>query len=573
MENRVKQIANAIAEITGQAPKALPYAPVSPNYPVYLNENSPSQAELDRQREEVSSAENPGPRISIIMLGKNCSETDVNSSFLSLMANSYTNWELILAVGLSYPDHERFAAFDNVRTILSDDRDEKLISSAEAIISGSAVMLMFPGDRLSPNALYLLADAIGADGRCDLVYADNDQHDEFGRRLRPLFKPAFSPVTEACFDYIGRPLLVGRNLHFKVGGFISTGAEDLHKYAIRCCRAAKHPANVPEILLSIKETEIPCAEGPIRLTDELELYPGSFRGSMRISPIRNKKRPVSILIPAPKSPELLRLCLETIDSESAVSDYKLMISVGSDIGKELKEYLAALKRNKAAAIVRLESGTEDSIPALLNSAAARARTDHLIFLSPNAETLDPCFIENLIAPLLIKGVAVCGGKLLGPNDNIYSTGTVIGLGGYASSAYLDTPDRAEDLTKAFYTSVQRNVTAVSGCFMAVKTQDFLDIGMFDETFPEVGWDAEFCMRAAQKGYGVVYTPYASAKLWKLPKDYPDASDKNLERCRDVFRDCFLKGDPHFSNNYDYRLTSPQLAIKPAPPIKYGLIKD
>ena len=119
-----------------------------------------------------------------------------------------------------------------------------------------------------------------------------------------------------------------------------------------------------------------------------------------------------------------------------------------------------------------------------------------------------------------------------------------------------------DLRKCIYTSLIRNVTAVNGALMAVSSDDFLDVGMFDETFELVGWDVDLCVRSAMKGLSSVYTPYASARMAKDPLCIEDADEANRNRCCDVFRKIKKNGDPYFSPNYDRRFTYPQLLIKP-----------
>src|SRR5215831_7929910 len=63
--------------------------------------------------------------------------------------------------------------------------------------------------------------------------------------------------------------------------------------------------------------------------------------------------------------------------------------------------------------------------------------------------------------------------------------------------YFDLPD------------VIRNVSAVTGACLMTRAQVFDEVGGFDEeTFAVAFNDIDLCLRIGQKGYRVVYTPYA-----------------------------------------------------------------
>ena len=556
MESKVTRATNAAAAALGLLPKDVPAAHTSPNYPLFLKENSLSSDELKKQREKDMSGY---PLVSIILFAEGCDETDISSTVLSLTTQTYRNTEIIIAAGLACSVCDRFSGFGNVRTIISDGSSKKLIESCEAVLRGKYVMFLKAGDRLNPEAIFLMTVRAFENGN-DLVYADNDHHDEFGNRVDPRFKPSFSPVTENCFDYIGRPLLVSRKLHASALGF--EGAEDIeyHRYVIRCCMRCKRPSNIPRVLCTCRQSEKFIEQQSIPVPTGLMSCLGLFVGSYRLFQERGGKRSVSVVIAGASDTKELMRCINSIDTRNVCFDLRIIISVRKDIGTELRKYLDALKRNKAAKTVYSE---ESSMPALLNAGAAEAFSEYLIFLSPDAEVLSFDFAESLLAPLMIEGVGICGGKLIDPDGMIMHSGTVIGLDGSFGSPYEGTMDDMSDLRKCFYTALQRNVTAVSGSFMAVSSEDFLNIGLFDETLSAVGWDTEFCIRAARKGLSAVFTPYARARMYTANKKLADADELNKERFMDEFRELMRSGDPYCNPNYDMRYTYPQIAIRGA----------
>ena len=558
MENKVKKAADIVASLTGIAPKRVSRFPTSPNYSVYLDENSASPDELKRQR---AVSFRGAPLISLMLAASVREEADLSNTVLSVTAQTYPNWELILVVNTGCSGCGKFSSIEKVKTIILDGAYEELLSSAEEVSSGEYLMLIKAGDILAPDLLFRMIQKISYEPDIDLVYADSDVHDEFGRRCSPVFKPSFSPVTEIAFDYIRRPLLVSRMLHEKAGGTELISTFGYHRYVVNCCKRARHAANIPRVLLSEKESkEISITDEPFELDSRLEAVPGLFEGSFQICGLRKRDQKVSIIIGDAADCRSLRRCIEAVDSDAVSFDYKLIVSVCSDCPKELKSYLDALKKNKAAHIVYSEPGLP--VPALLNAGAAKSFSNYLIFLSSGVEILSPDFIERLIDPIKLKTVAVCGGKLFDCEGLLLHTGSVIGMEGLIGSPYSGTRDDMNELQKCFFTSIQRNVTAVSGAFMAISSEDFADMGMFDETFTKVGWDADLCIRAIKKGRQVVFTPYAKTSAFDYTIDYSEASEKNLERCRDVFREYLLNGDPYYSPNLGRRYSVPQLLIDP-----------
>jgi hypothetical protein len=54
----------------------------------------------------------------------------------------------------------------------------------------------------------------------------------------------------------------------------------------------------------------------------------------------------------------------------------------------------------------------------------------------------------------------------------------------------------------------RNVSAVTAACMLVRPDVFRGLGGFEERMAVAWSDVDFCLRAREKGYEIVYTPYA-----------------------------------------------------------------
>lgn len=72
-------------------------------------------------------------------------------------------------------------------------------------VSGDFIVFVKAGDLLSLGALYEFANAINASPSLDMIYADEDRISLQGKRLRPFFKPDWSPDYLETFNYVGYP--------------------------------------------------------------------------------------------------------------------------------------------------------------------------------------------------------------------------------------------------------------------------------------------------------------------------------------------------------------------------------
>lgn len=560
MKIDVKTIANMLYVAEGLAPKKMRPAPTSPNYPVFLHNTRASDNELENERRFFDKHRTELPIVSVLMDASGVLETDVNSTVISLVAQTYGNWELVMGVDLSYPHADKFKGSENIKLVMCADNAMKWIQEETR---GDYLLMLRAGDRLSPDALFKLTAQIKD---ASLIFADNDIDDEKGERRSPRFKPSYSPVSVYCYDVIGRPMMVTKTLHKRVGGLNGADSASYRKYVLDCCKKAGRTAHIPEILLSEKNDNEEIEVVNMSPGNGLTVIRGSFEGSGRIASAIVDKRTTDIIIGNPDSVTKLRRCMEAIDTLCVDKYRSIIISVCGDMNKDLMRYLEILNKNKAASIVwdRKRSAV---LPAAFNLGASHSFADSLIFMAPDTEIATPEFIEELTTPLRINGVGVSGGKLIDENGRLLHTGTVIGIHGWADSLYSGEEDDMADETKCFFTAMQRNVSAVSGAFMAVDAEELCSAGMFDESFGNTGWDAEFCLRAAKKGTQTVFTPFAKAIYHGELPSYESASRSVKIRCYDAFRNTLLEGDLFYSPNYDHRRNVPMLAIEPAKPIK------
>jgi len=81
----------------------------------------------------------------------------------------------------------------------------------------------------------------------------------------------------------------------------------------------------------------------------------------------------------------------------------------------------------------------------------------------------------------------------------------------------------------------RNVSAVTAACVMIPRERFLECGGFDtESLPIAYQDIDLCLKLRQRGYQVLYTPYAQLHHYeavsKRPEDRDPRPNEAMERC-------------------------------------------
>lgn len=80
---------------------------------------------------------------------------------------------------------------------------------------------------------------------------------------------------------------------------------------------------------------------------------------------------------------------------------------------------------------------------------------------------------------------------------------------------------------------------------------FLELGGYDEDFQLVFSDIDFCLRAIEMGYRVVYTPFASLIHYEGKTRGFQTPESDIKRGYKKLGDRLEKDDPYFSPNLTY----------------------
>jgi len=277
-------------------------------------------------------------------------------------------------------------------------------------------------------------------------------------------------------------------------------AQMLLMHALRLSKAIDDYKQIVEIQSLLRKPEKECA------TFELpSVHTNTGDPTRRKSINIINTNLVDIVIPVYGQAELLNRCIESVLSTVPQSTIFLVddCSPGKDIHKLFKNWIANHR------IMLSQSSSNQGFIKTSRMGANLGNAPFILFLNSDIEAIRPDWLENLIPQE--ENIAVVGAKLLYPVDISNPLAGKIQHAGIARNSngvpYHPFMGWAADSSEVNQT---REVNAVTGACMLVRRQVWEEIGGWDERLGRgVYEDVDFCWRAREKGYRIIYKPEAS----------------------------------------------------------------
>ncbi len=468
------------------------------------------------------------PIISIILPVYDTHPDQLRKALESVMNQFYPNWELCICDDASGVPHvremlEQYRDRDaRIKVVFSESNAGIARASNRALgmATGEFIGLLDHDDELTPDALYEVAATL-QETDADLIYSDEDRLDEKGRRKEPAFKPAWSPDLLLSCMYLGHFCVYRKSVVDRIGVFREgfDGSQD-YDLALRFTEATNQIAHIPKILYHWRDVPGSASAalrtrpavrevGRRALSDALrrrrvdgEVQSERAYGFYRVKRKIATPSRVSIIIPTRDELVRLRRCIASIEAKTDYRNYEIIIVDNASRSAGTLEYLERSPHR----IIRCDSPFNFSL--LNNLAAQEASGDYLLLLNNDTEVISAEWLMAMLEHAQRPEVGAVGAKLLYPDGRIQHAGILLGVGGAVSHAHrhIDGFSGAGYLN---YPNVIRNYNAVTGACLMVRRNLFLEEGGFDETlFPVSYNDVDLCLRLRQRGYLIIYTPYA-----------------------------------------------------------------
>jgi O-antigen biosynthesis protein len=477
------------------------------------------------------------PLISIILPVYNPDLHFLEAAIDSVRDQIYEHWELCIADDASTdlkvrPFLEKAAAADariKVTFRAHNGHIAACSNSALELATGEWCALLDQDDAFAENALALVALEIDRHPEAGLIYSDEDKIDETGGRSNPFFKPDWNPELFLGQNYINHLGCYRADLLREIGGFREgfEGSQD-YDLALRCVERLrpKQIRHIPRILyhwrmiggsLAAVPDAKPYAKEAARraiadFCDRNEMpavvvpCPENAESHRVIQALPEPAPLASIIIPTRDRLGLLRRCIESIRARTDYEPFEIIVVDNGSVEEETKAFLRHSEADNKIRVV-VENGPFN-YSRLNNRAATAARGDILVFLNNDTEIDDADWLREMISHAARAEVGAVGARLWYPDGTLQHGGVVLGLGGVAGHAFPNIPrGHPGYFNRAM---LQQNCSAVTGACMAVRKTVFEELGGFDEENLGVSFnDIDFCLRLTQRGYRVIWTPYAN----------------------------------------------------------------
>ena len=513
-------------------------------YRLWLRTHAATPARKTTMRREAAQLKYR-PCVSIIMPVFDPDPAWLRDAIESVRAQLYDNWELCIADDASTEP--------SVRTLLQEYQSDERIkvtyleenqgisgasNAALALATGEFIGLLDHDDELQPEALFEVVKLLNERQDLDYLYSDEDKKEPDGQRVDPFFKPDWSPDLELSSNYVTHFSVYRRELVERVGGFRKgfEGSQD-YDLALRVTEQTDRIAHVRKVLYTWRKVPGSAAASTgakpyayvaakKALSEALErrgidgwVEEGQSLGWYRIRyPIRGDPL-VSIIIPTRDRADLLRKCLDRISR----STYRRVEVIVVDNGS-VEEATRALLESRELNVVRDDGPFNFS--RLINAGAAVAKGDFLLLLNNDTEAINEDWIEAMLEHAQRPQVGVVGARLLYPDGRPQHEGVVLGIGG-TFAGHIDWRGYL-GLSHAV-----RNCSAVTAACTMTRRSIFEELGGFDEGFRVAYGDVDYCLRARESSYLVVYTPYALLYHYESASRRTDSppEDEKLARQR------------------------------------------
>lgn len=558
------------------------------DYEEWYKNHKPTMEELQRQREMQFEYE---PLISILVPVYNTPEEFLKQMIQSVRKQTYSNWELCIAN--ANPSNEtvteilRISATKDERIKVKDVPENEGIAqntnAALAVATGDYIGLLDHDDLLTPDALYEVVKAINENGRPQVLYSDEDKVTmDLSEHFQPHMKPDYNKDLLRSNNYITHFFVADRMLVEEVGGEDGeyNGAQD-YDLILKCTERAKGIAHIPRILYHWRVHKASTADNPASkmyafdagkraIEDHLkrcgeigEVSHEKDLGFYRVKYQVQGSPLISIIIPNKDQVESLDKCLRSIE-KSSYKNYEIIIVENNSTEDATFAYYKKIESDKIRIVYWSD---EFNYSAINNFGVKHARGDYLLLLNNDVEVITTDWLEELTANCQRKDVGIVGARLYYPDDTIQHAGIVIGIGGVAGALFVGMPRMFTGYLHKV--AIQQDLSAVTAACMMVKRSVYEELGGLEEELKVAFNDVDFCLRAREKGYLVVYDPNVELYHFESKsRGTEDSKEKvrrfqnEIEYMRSHWLELLKKGDPMYNPNltltkWDYSLRNNQ----------------
>ncbi len=497
----------------------------------------------------------------------------------SVQKQIYPHWELFLIgpnpdstspLGEEVPvaggDHDPRSATSKIHWLLTSPNDSLATSLNLALetAKGDFIALIDAQDRLSSQALYQIAKTCNVRSDCQLIYTDEDKLDAQGGRCDPNFKSDWNPDLFYSQNYLHRLTVYRRTVVMQVGGFQADypGGEE-YDLTLRVIERIKANEiyHIPKVLYHQRESSL----NPTAATVACQVLQAHFQrvqqsvqvreamgGHTRVLyPLPDPPPLVSLIIPTRDKLDLLRGTVEGVLTQTDYQPLEIIILDNGSVEPATLSYLKQLETDPRVTVLRLKMPFNYS--QLNNIGVSHAAGEVIGLLNNDLEVIHSDWLTEMVSHALRPEIGAVGAKLYYANDTIQHAGVIVGLGGMAGHGFKYLAREAPGYH--FRPCLIQNYSAVTAACLVMRRRVFQEVGGLEEKHLKVAFnDVDLCLRLRERGYRIVWTPYAELYHLESASRGVDNTVKKYFRLRHELNYMrkrwgkVLAGDPYYSPN-------------------------
>lgn len=545
-------------------------------YERWMKDNTITREELEEQRKKSFSYQ---PQFSIVVPLFQTKEAYLRALIESVANQTYANWELCLADGSGdnsplakiIEEYQKKGCNIQYQILQENKGISENTNAAIEMASGEYIVLADHDDILTEDALYECVKAINVNKDIEVLYSDEDKIDMTGRKyFDPNFKPDLNMDLLCSMNYICHLFVVKKSVIDKVGVLRGEfdGAQD-HDFILRCVESAQRVYHIPKVLYHWRchinstaanpESKLYAFEAGRKAVEEhykrmgipAKVEHSSFYGMFRTKYCWQEQPLISIIIPNKDHVEDLKKCMESIERKSTYRNFEFVIVENNSTEKETFAYYKELEQKENVQIVYYKGGFNFS--KINNFGAGYAKGEYLLLLNNDTEIITGECLEELLDYCMREDVGIVGAKLCYEDDTIQHAGVVIGFGGMAGHAFIESS--RYDTGYMGRIMCAQDYSAVTAACMMTKKSVFDAVGGLTEELEVAFNDIDYCLKVREHGKLVVYNPYAELYHYESKSRGMEDTQEKVERFNsevtkfcERWEDVLRAGDPYYNPN-------------------------
>ena len=242
--------------------------------------------------------------------------------------------------------------------------------------------------------------------------------------------------------------------------------------------------------------------------------------------IIEKEPLVSIIIPTKDYADTLDTCLKSLYDKTTYNNYEVIVVNNNSEEKETFKLFDTYK-NKYTNFKVIDANYEFNYSKINNEAVKKVKGEYICLLNNDTEIISPDWLTVMVGYAMQDHVGAVGPKLLYPDNTVQHAGVIMGLGGVASHAYIDS--KREDLGMYGRLRVPYDYAGVTAACLVVAKKKYLEVNGLEEDLKVAYNDVDLNLKLLEKGYYNLCVPQVEMYHFESKTRGLDTTPKKLER--------------------------------------------